>query len=66
MYACGSPQTILAGNPEEVFHLTTVQLQGYIEGCSIVVSLSVGSNVVFAMLHLAENLNVNTMHTYKH
>ena len=33
---------------------TTVQLQGYIEGCSVVVSLSVESNVVFAMLRLAK------------
>ena len=45
---------------------TTVQLQGYIEGCSIVVSLSVESNVVFAMLYLVTDLNVNTMHNYKH
>ena len=46
--------------------MLTVQLQGYIESCYIVVSLSVESNVVFAMLHLAENLTVNTMHNYKH
>ena len=43
---------------------TTVQLQGYIEGCNVAVSLTVESNVVFAMLHLAKNLNVNTMHNY--
>ena len=45
-----------------ILYKTTVQLQGYIEGCSVVVSLSVESNVVFAMLHLVENLSVNTMH----
>ena len=33
---------------------TTVQLQGYIESCYVVVSLTVESNVVFAMLHLAK------------
>ena len=44
---------------------TTVQLQGYIFGCSVVVSLSVESNV-FAMLYLAVNLNVNTMHNYNY
>ena len=49
-----------------ILYKTTVQLQGYIESCSVVVSLSVESNVVFAMLYLATNLNVNTMHNYKH
>ena len=49
-----------------ILYKTTVQLQGYIEGCDVVVSLSVESNVVFAMLYLVENLNVNTKHNYNH